>query len=298
MTPARRVAAGGSGRGGEGSFLVPSLGPDAGRRRRPSQRHAVEGVGTLDVGAVVNIFLNLVLVGLLGSLAQRFFGTRQLYSPEECLPGRQEPIPTAPSPDAGHVLLPGRPLLPPFPEDTEMVMFAMGCFWCSENIFMRLPQGIYSTAVGYAGGVTPNPTYEEVCTGKTNHAEVVRVVFRPAEISLEALLRRFWEAHDPTTVNSQGNDFGTPYRSAIYCYSEEQLAIAKRTREEFQTILQNRGLQEPICTEILPAGEFYYAERYHQQYDARGNAGYCGLRPTGATFLELGVTATAANTAA
>jgi len=256
-----------------------------GRLHGAVQRRA-EATGQLDAAAVINILSNLALVGLIASALWRLLGTRELKPPEECFSGRTTPIADAPPASARHVLL-GNTLYPPFPEDTEMATFAMGCFWCSENIFMRLPRGIHSTAVGYAGGVTPNPTYEEVCSGQTNHAEVVRVVFRPSEISYEELLRRFWEAHDPTTENRQGNDFGTPYRSAIYCYSEAQLRAAERSRDEFQTILKGRGWQDVISTEIAPAGEFYYAEGYHQQYDARGNAGYCGLRPTGASFLEL-----------
>lgn len=235
--------------------------------------------------ALINIAVNLALAGAIGYLLLQILGKRQLYPPEQCLPGRAEPIDAAPPGNARHVLL-GNPLYAPFPEGTEIVMFGMGCFWCSENIFMRMPRGIHSTVVGYAGGVTPNPTYEEVCSGRTNHAEVVRVVYRPQEVSFAELLQRFWEEHDPTTENRQGNDFGTPYRSTIYCYSEEQMRIAETTRAQFQKVLKKRGFSE-ISTEICLAGEFYYAEGCHQQYDARGNAGYCGLRPTGASFLEL-----------
>mmetsp|Transcript_95474 Transcript_95474/g.279205 ORF Transcript_95474/g.279205 Transcript_95474/m.279205 type:complete len:335 (-) Transcript_95474:101-1105(-) len=243
-------------------------------------------LGAIDVAAAANIAVNIALVGAVGRLLLQMFGKSKLYPAEECLPGRTSPIPAAPPPDARHIWLAGRPLYPPFPEDTEMVEFGMGCFWCSENLFMRLPRGIYSTAVGYSGGVTPNPTYDEVCGGQTNHAEVVRVAYRPSEVSFEELVRHFWEGHDPTTENRQGNDMGTPYRSAIYCYTEEQMDVAQRTRDHFQQILQKRGIASPICTEVRMAGAFYYAERYHQQYDARGNAGYCGLRPTGASFAE------------
>jgi len=169
---------------------------------------------------------------------------------------------------------------------TEQAMFAMGCFWCSENLYMRLPRGIFSTSVGYSGGVTPNPTYHEVCSGKTNHAEVVRVVFNPSEISDEELVRVFFEAHDPTTKNQQGNDFGTPYRSAIYCYGDEQLRVAQRLSGEFAEVLKKRGVNDPISTEIAPAGPFYVAEKYHQQYGARGSE-YCGLRPTGAKLAQV-----------
>lgn len=245
--------------------------------------------------AAANIISNLVLAGMVYTLVSQIAGKRELYPPAECLPGKAERIKEAPPQDATHLWLGdrNRPLYPPFPEDTEMAMFAMGCFWCSENIFMRIPRGVYTTAVGYSGGVTPNPTYGEVCGGKTNHAEVVRVIFQPSEISYETLLRKFWEAHDPTTYNGQGSDFGTPYRSSIYTFSDEQKEAAIRTRDQFQGILKARGQGAPICTEIAPAGEFYYAEGYHQQYDARGNAEYCGLRPTGASFIELPVAAAA-----
>jgi len=151
---------------------------------------------------------------------------------------------------------------------------------------MRLPRGIFSTSVGYSGGVTPNPTYHEVCSGKTNHAEVVRVVFNPSEISDEELVRVFFEAHDPTTKNQQGNDFGTPYRSAIYCYGDEQLRVAQHLSGEFAEVLKKRGVNDPISTEIAPAGPFYVAEKYHQQYGARGSE-YCGLRPTGAKLAQV-----------
>lgn len=257
------------------------------RAREPRARQ-FGALGDVDAGSAANIAVNLALAGAMGSLLLQLRGEQQLYAEEDCLPGRSAPILAAPPLDARHVWL-GRPLHPPFPDDTEMVMFGMGCFWCSENLFMRLPRGIHSTAVGYAGGVTPNPTYEEVCSGRTNHAEVVRVVYWPSEIRVEDLMKKFWEGHDPTTENRQGNDMGTPYRSAIYCYSEEQMTVAEKTRDQFQAILQQRGGYGRISTEIKLAGKFYYAEGFHQQYDARGNAGYCGLRPTGASFIELPV---------
>ena len=202
--------------------------------------------GSVNFMSVFNVGLNLYLAVAISQLAYNFFGKRQLYRPEECLAGRDERIPAAPPQQANHLLL-GNPLYPPFPDDTEQAMFAFGCFWCSENIYMRM-KGVYSTAVGYSGGVTANPTYEEVCGGKTNHAEVVRVVYRPSEVSYEELLRKFWEAHDPTTENKQGNDFGTPYRSAIYYYSEEQRKAAEATAASYGKALQADGLKDPITT--------------------------------------------------
>eukprot|EP00931_Biecheleriopsis_adriatica_P011585 TRINITY_DN112668_c0_g1_i1.p1 TRINITY_DN112668_c0_g1~~TRINITY_DN112668_c0_g1_i1.p1 ORF type:complete len:333 (-),score=35.56 TRINITY_DN112668_c0_g1_i1:6-977(-) len=249
-------------------------------------RCAMSGDPSIDANATANILVNLAAGGILVGLGIQVFGKRSLYPEADCLKGRKQPIDEAPPQSAKHIILQGS-LYPPFPPDTEMAMFAFGCFWCSENIYMRIPRGIYSTAVGYSGGVTPNPTYEEVCSGQTNHAEVVRIVYRPSEISYEALMKKFWESHDPTTENRQGNDFGTPYRSAVYYYSEEQRRIAERTRDEFKTLLERRGWQDPITTQIQPAGEFYYAEGYHQQYDARSKSGYCGLRPTGVAFSEF-----------
>lgn len=261
---------------------------------RPSQAYSAPGFQwrtTLSadaVGATGDVILTAVNIVIYGGLA--FFivglmGKSNLYAPEDCLEGRSTPIADAPREGNSHLWLQGRPLFAPFPEGTEQAMFAMGCFWCSENLYMRLPRGIFSTAVGYSGGVTPNPTYDEVCSGKTNHAEVVRVIFNPSEISYEELVRVFFEAHDPTTKNRQGNDFGTPYRSAIYCYGDEQLRTAQRLSGEFAEVLKNRGFNDPISTEIAPAGQFYMAEKYHQQYGARGSD-YCGLRPTGAKFVE------------
>src|SRR5438093_3333218 len=172
-------------------------------------------------------------------------------------------------------------IVPPFPEGLAQAMFAMGCFWGAEKKFWQLP-GVYSTAVGYAAGHTPNPTYREVCTGMTAHAEVVLVVFDPNTISYDDLLKVFWENHDPTQGMRQGNDVGTQYRSGIYCYGDQQRQAAERSRDAFQERLKAAGYGA-ITTEILPASEFYYAEDYHQQYLAKNPHGYCGLGGTGVT---------------
>jgi peptide-methionine (S)-S-oxide reductase len=195
-------------------------------------------------------------------------------SSDEALPGRETPI-LAPT---NHLVL-GTPLQPPFPEDTEQAVFGMGCFWGAERIFWQAP-GMYTTAVGYAGGYTPNATYEETCSGRTGHAEVVLAVFRPAETSYDELLRLFWEGHDPTQGMRQGNDVGTQYRSAIYWKSEAQRDSALAARDRFQEALTRAG-HGRITTEIAEAGPFYYAEDYHQQYLARNPFGYCGLGGTG-----------------
>lgn len=194
--------------------------------------------------------------------------------PEEALPGREEAMPV---PDRHYVT--GNPLVPPFPEGMEQALFGMGCFWGAEKDFWEL-DGVYSTAVGYAGGYTPNPTYKEVCSGMTGHNEVVLVVFDPRRIDYTALLRRFWEGHDPTQGMRQGNDIGTQYRSGIYTCSEEQQRLAEASREAYQGALQARGHGE-ITTEILPVPTFYYAEDYHQQYLAKNPGGYCGHGGTG-----------------
>jgi peptide-methionine (S)-S-oxide reductase len=173
----------------------------------------------------------------------------------------------------------GHPLLPPYPDRTELAMFGMGCFWGAERKFWEA-DGVYVTAVGYAGGYTPNPSYEEVCSGRTGHNEVVRVVYDPAEISYDQLLRIFWENHDPTQGMRQGNDVGTQYRSGIYTYSDAQAAAAEASRDAYQPVLENAGYGE-ITTEVVPAPEFYFAEDYHQQYLAKNPAGYCGLGGTG-----------------
>jgi peptide-methionine (S)-S-oxide reductase len=199
-----------------------------------------------------------------------------LPSAEEALPGRPTPIPTA---DKHFVN--GQPLKGPYPEGMEQAQFAMGCYWGVERIFWTIP-GVWVTAVGNAGGITPNPTYEEVCSGRTGHTETVLVVFDPSEVSYEDLLKAFWEGHDPTQGMRQGNDRGTQYRSAIYTYGDEQAQAVERTRAAFQEALRARGYGE-ITTEIAPAGEFYFAEDYHQQYLAKNPGGYCGIGGTGVT---------------
>lgn len=171
------------------------------------------------------------------------------------------------------------PLKPPFPQGTEQVIFGLGCFWGAERIFWQT-EGVFSTSVGYAAGYTPNPTYEEVCSGRTGHNEVVLVVYHPTGVSFQALLRKFWEGHDPTQGMRQGNDTGTQYRSGIYCYTPEQKIAAEASRDAFQMELSKAGYPE-ITTEILDAPEYYYAEDYHQQYLAKNPGGYCGLGGTG-----------------
>src|ERR687889_2838347 len=186
----------------------------------------------------------------------------RMVDAESALPGRQEPIPTA---QTHHVL--GTPLKPPFPEGFETAVVGMGCFWGAERVFWQAP-GVYTTAVGYAGGETPNPTYEEVCSARTNHAEVVLVAFDPQKTSYEAMLKLFWENHDPTQGMRQGNDVGTQYRSAIYTTTPEQAEAARASREMFQKELTAKGYGE-ISTETSQAGPFYYAEPYHQHYLAK-----------------------------
>jgi peptide-methionine (S)-S-oxide reductase len=193
---------------------------------------------------------------------------------EEALPGRPDRMPVP----ASHFVS-GTRLEPPYPDGLERAMFAMGCFWGAERKFWELP-GVYTTAAGYAAGYTPNPTYREVCSGMTGHAEVVLVVFDPKRISYEMLLKTFWESHDPTQGMRQGNDVGTQYRSGIYFFDEQQRALAERSREAYQAQLTRSG-HGRITTEIMPAREFYYAEEYHQQYLAKNPGGYCGLGGTG-----------------
>ncbi len=204
-----------------------------------------------------------------------FSKTKMLMpDPASALPGRQTPLPTA----ASHFIN-GAPLKGPYPAGSEIAMFGLGCFWGAEKAFWSLP-GVLVTAVGYSGGYTPNPTYEEVCTGRTGHNEVVRVVFDPKRIAYMELLKAFWEAHDPTQHMRQGADIGTQYRSGIYTYSEHQAEEARASKETYQAALSARGLGA-IATEILPAGEFYLAEDYHQQYLAKNPRGYCGHGGTG-----------------
>jgi peptide-methionine (S)-S-oxide reductase len=196
-------------------------------------------------------------------------------APGTALPGRSQPIPTA----ATHFVN-GRPLKGPYPPGSETAMFGMGCFWGAERKFWELQDGIFVTAVGYAAGETPNPTYEEVCSGRTGHNEVVFVVFDPKTISYEKLLKAFWENHDPTQGMRQGNDVGTQYRSGIYVYSPEQRAAAEASKAAYDKALRAKGYGA-ITTEIIDAPAFYFAEDYHQQYLAKNPMGYCGLGGTG-----------------
>ena len=210
---------------------------------------------------------------------------KEMIDAADALPGRDQAIPV---PERHDVL--GTPLTPPFPEGLETAVFGLGCFWGAERVFWQAP-GVYSTAVGYAGGYTPNPTYDEVCGARTGHAEVVLVVFDPKQTSYDALLKRFWENHDPTQGMRQGNDVGTQYRSAIYTTSDAQREAADASRATFQDALGGRGYGE-ITTEIAPLDHFYYAEDYHQQYLAKNPNGYCGLGGTGVSCpIGVGVAA-------
>jgi len=217
------------------------------------------------------------------------FGFRKrtaLPAPGEALPGRAQKIPTA----SRHAVN-GHPLQGPWPAGFETAMFGLGCFWGAERKFWQLGEGVYSTAVGYAAGQTPNPTYEEVCSGLTGHNEVVLVVYDPAKISYEQLLKCFWESHNPTQGMRQGNDSGTQYRSGVYTYSPAQRAAAQASKATFGKALAAKGF-EPITTEILDAPEFFYAEAYHQQYLDKNPGGYCGLGGTGvACQIATGVAA-------
>ena len=206
--------------------------------------------------------------------------------PSDALPGRDEEIEVTPE----HVVL-GTSIVGPWPEDHEVISFGMGCFWGAERIFWKIP-GVHATAVGYQGGPTPNPTYREVCSGQTGHAEVALVVYDPDEVELETILKEFWEQHDPTTLNRQGNDIGTQYRSAIYTTTPEQREIAEASRDRYQELLDEAGYGE-ITTEIVDASEagpFYYAEDYHQGYLHKNPAGYCnhGFCQTGYRMLDHG----------
>jgi peptide-methionine (S)-S-oxide reductase len=207
----------------------------------------------------------------------------ELPTSETALKGRPDPIPTART----HFVS-GHALKGPYPDGLELAQFGMGCFWGVERIFWKLP-GVWVTAVGYAGGVTPNPTYEEVCSGRTGQTEAVLVAFDPKIISYETLLKTFWEGHDPTQGMRQGNDRGTQYRSAIYTYSDAQAEAARASKMAYERALNGQGF-DPITTEIAPAGPFYFAEDYHQQYLAKNPDGYCGIGGTGVTCpIGLGV---------
>jgi peptide-methionine (S)-S-oxide reductase len=200
-----------------------------------------------------------------------------LPDPKEALPGRESPMPVF-----NRHYVTGNSIAPPFPGQMQRAMFGLGCFWGAERKFWQIPD-IFSTAVGYSAGVTPNPTYEEVCTGLTGHNEVVLVIFNPSLIAYPDLLAVFWQAHNPTQGMRQGNDTGTQYRSGIYTYSDEQMDAALKSREHFQQRISQSGFGQ-ISTEILPAKEFYYAEDYHQQYLAKEPQGYCGLGGLGICF--------------
>jgi peptide-methionine (S)-S-oxide reductase len=225
-------------------------------------------------------------MGRAGGEIMSLFSSRKtrMVTAEEALPGRQTPMPV---PERHTVL--GGPLAPPYPQGTQIAEFALGCFWGEERKFWQTP-GVVTTAVGYEGGYTPNPTYEEVCSGRTGHAETVRVVFDPAKVSYEDLLRVFWESHDPTQGMRQGNDVGSQYRSAIFYRSPEQQQAAERSRDAYQKKLTEAGYGE-ITTQIVPAGEFYFAEDYHQQYLHKVPGGYCPNHSTGVSCpvgLNLG----------
>ena len=195
-------------------------------------------------------------------------------APADTLPGRPDPMPVS-----GEHVVTGARLEPPFPDGLERIVLGLGCFWGAEKKFWEL-EGVYTTSVGYAGGTTPNPTYEEVCSGRTGHTEVVLVVFDPSKVSLETVLQVFWESHDPTQGMRQGNDVGTQYRSAIFYEGAAQRRAAETSRDSYQRALTDAG-HGAITTEIAPAGAYYYAEGYHQQYLARNPLGYCGLGGTG-----------------
>ncbi|WP_319772634.1 peptide-methionine (S)-S-oxide reductase MsrA [Breoghania sp.] len=210
------------------------------------------------------------------NLFDRLTRKSRLPAPHEALRGRDHAIPTAET----HFVN-GRPLAGSYPANSKSLLLGMGCFWGAERIFWQL-EGVWVTAVGYSGGHTPNPTYEEVCSGGTGHAEVVKVVYEPERIALETILAAFWESHNPTQGMRQGNDIGTQYRSALYLPDEETLAVAERSRDAYQAAL-NENARGEITTEIRPMRSFYFAEDYHQQYLAKHPNGYCGIRGTGIT---------------
>ncbi|NLA67353.1 MAG: peptide-methionine (S)-S-oxide reductase MsrA [Gammaproteobacteria bacterium] len=208
-----------------------------------------------------------------------------MVSPADALPGREQAMPVPPA----HAVL-GTPLTPPYPDGTDEIVLGLGCFWGAERLFWEL-DGVVTTAAGYAGGFTPNPTYEEVCSGRTGHAEVVRVVFDPQRVTLGRILKTFWEGHDPTQGFRQGNDVGTQYRSTIYATSPEQLKTARASADAYGAALAEHSRGQ-ITTEIEPAGPFYFAEHFHQQYLEKNPGGYCGLGSTGvACQLPTGVQA-------
>jgi peptide-methionine (S)-S-oxide reductase len=204
----------------------------------------------------------------------------EMPTPEQALPGRDTPMAVS-----NRHQVNGNPIQPPFPNGLATALFGLGCFWGAERLFWQLP-GVSTTAVGYAGGLTPNPSYDEVCSGLTGHAEVVLVVYDPRRIDYERLLQAFWEGHDPTQGMRQGNDIGTQYRSGIYCHDEAQLETARASRDRYQQALADAGRNLAITTEILPAPTFYYAEDYHQQYLAKNPGGYCGHGGCGVRYPQ------------
>lgn len=206
------------------------------------------------------------------------FKRDQLPTADTALKGRDAPMQIS----GKHYVL-GTSMLPPFSDGCEQLIVGLGCFWGAEKRFWGL-DGVVTTAVGYSAGITPNPTYDEVCSGNTGHNEVVLIVYNPERVSTEALLKVFWESHNPTQGMRQGNDMGTQYRSGIYCLSEEQQRLAELSKSQYQEDLQSRGMMETITTEVIPATEFYFAEEYHQQYLAKNPAGYCGLGGVGVSF--------------
>jgi peptide-methionine (S)-S-oxide reductase len=219
------------------------------------------------------------------------FGFRkslEMPTKDNALPGRATPIPTAEEHFINH-----HPLKGPYPAGSETAIFGLGCFWGAERKFWELGDGVYVTAAGYAGGVTPNPTYEEVCSGRTGHNEVVLVVFDPKKLSYEKLLKTFWENHDPTQGMRQGNDVGTQYRSGIYTFNAEQKKAAEASKKMYEAELKKKGFR-PVTTEIIASPEFYFAEDYHQQYLAKNPFGYCGLGGTGVS-CPVGTAAAAAH---
>jgi len=199
----------------------------------------------------------------------------ELPTPDTALPGRDTPIA-----QIGPHAVTGRPIQPPFPDGLETLVVGMGCFWGAERLFWQT-DGVWTTAVGYAGGITPNPTYQETCSGRTGHAEVVLVAFDPAAVSLDSILKVFWEGHDPTQGMRQGNDAGSQYRSAVYWAGDEQRRVVEASRDGFSAALAQAGHPRPVTTELAEAGPFYYAEGYHQQYLHKNPGGYCGLGGTG-----------------
>jgi peptide-methionine (S)-S-oxide reductase len=268
---------------GDGVFVIAQDGLRslaAGKARRTMQQQPPSVLGAITARSDARRGVSLSAMSL-------FSRKIEMVDPDQALPGRD-----APMPGLGPHLVLGTPIVPPFPDGLEQLVVGMGCFWGAERLFWKAP-GVHTTAVGYAGGITPNPTYEEVCSGRTGHAEVVLAVFDPARTSYDELLRIFWEGHDPTQGMRQGNDVGTQYRSAIYWQTGAQREAAEALRDTYQSALRTAGHRATITTEIAEAGPFYYAEGYHQQYLAANPNGYCGLGATGVA-CPVGTDVTAA----